>query len=105
MRSGCLNAPPGTASTATTSDPALLPGYGRGGVAEWRAYLASFFTQNDSLENGGGFEKAEMLFTLLLGESHRQRLLGLSEAPTLTQAQAHARDVLTAFPVSQRGST
>lgn len=75
------------------------------GPKESIAYLASLFTQDDNAGNSDGYEKAEMLFTLLLGESHRQRLLGLSEAPTLAQARAHARGVLTEFPVSGRGST
>lgn len=35
-------------------------------------------------------ERAEALYTLLLGESHRRRLLGLSQAPTLNEARAHA---------------
>jgi len=34
---------------------------------------------------------AEQLYTLLLGEPHRRRLLGLTPAPTPAEAQAHAR--------------
>jgi AcrR family transcriptional regulator len=34
---------------------------------------------------------AEPLFSLLLGERHRRRLLGLSPAPSVTQAADHAR--------------
>lgn len=37
---------------------------------------------------------AEALFGLLLGESHRRRLLGLSPAPTQTAAQEHARGAI-----------
>ncbi|MDX3006611.1 TetR/AcrR family transcriptional regulator [Kribbella solani] len=38
--------------------------------------------------------RAEALFALLLGEPHRQRLLGLRPAPTRAAAKAHARAVL-----------
>jgi len=37
---------------------------------------------------------AEPLFSLLLGERHRQRLLGLAPAPTMAQAAGHARAAL-----------
>jgi TetR/AcrR family transcriptional regulator, mexJK operon transcriptional repressor len=37
---------------------------------------------------------AEALYTLLLGEAHRRRLLGLAPAPTLAQAREHARAAL-----------
>ncbi|GAA2346441.1 hypothetical protein GCM10010170_033170 [Dactylosporangium salmoneum] len=40
---------------------------------------------------------AEALFTLLLGEPHRQRLLGLTPAPTRPAAAAHARNVLNSL--------
>jgi len=39
-------------------------------------------------------ERAEQLYTLLLGEPHRRRLLGLSAAPTPAEARAHARACL-----------
>ncbi|MDD9153425.1 TetR/AcrR family transcriptional regulator [Plantibacter flavus] len=39
-------------------------------------------------------EQAEQLYTLLLGEPHRRRLLGLSAAPTPAEARAHARACL-----------
>lgn len=39
-------------------------------------------------------ERATSLFTLLLGEAHRQRLLGLTNAPTRPEAVAHARRAL-----------
>ncbi|GAA4178113.1 TetR/AcrR family transcriptional regulator [Gryllotalpicola koreensis] len=38
--------------------------------------------------------QAEALFALLLGERHRQRLLGLLPAPTRPAAAAHARDAI-----------
>jgi len=37
---------------------------------------------------------AEPLFSLLLGERHRRRLLGLAPAPTLAQAASHADEAL-----------
>lgn len=37
---------------------------------------------------------AEPLYTLLLGEAHRRRLLGLAPAPSEAQARAHARHAL-----------
>lgn len=37
---------------------------------------------------------AEPLFSLLLGERHRRRLLGLDSAPTTTQAASHAEQAL-----------
>ncbi|MFC7023820.1 TetR/AcrR family transcriptional regulator [Promicromonospora thailandica] len=37
---------------------------------------------------------AEPLYTLLLGEAHRRRLLGLTPAPTRDEARAHARHAL-----------
>ncbi|GAB3253276.1 TetR/AcrR family transcriptional regulator [Kineosporia babensis] len=39
-------------------------------------------------------ELATSLFTLLLGEAHRQRLLGLRRAPSREEAEAHARRAL-----------
>ena len=37
---------------------------------------------------------AEALYTLLLGEAHRRRLLGLAPAPTVAQAREHARGAI-----------
>lgn len=37
---------------------------------------------------------AEALYTLLLGEAHRRRLLGLAPAPTVEQAREHARGAI-----------
>ena len=37
---------------------------------------------------------AEPLFSILLGERHRRRLLGMAPAPSLTQAAAHAEAAL-----------
>lgn len=41
--------------------------------------------------------RAEALFALLLGEAHRQRLLGLRPAPDAAAAAAHARVALRAL--------
>lgn len=41
-------------------------------------------------------ELAELLYTLLLGEPHRRRLLGLTPAPSRAEAHAHARRAIRA---------
>ncbi|MEN0083141.1 MAG: TetR/AcrR family transcriptional regulator [Leifsonia sp.] len=45
--------------------------------------------------------RAEELFGLLLGEKHRQRLLGLRPAPDATAAAAHARTAILALGLSE----
>ncbi|MFI2105657.1 TetR/AcrR family transcriptional regulator [Isoptericola sp. NPDC019693] len=40
---------------------------------------------------GGPRERAEELYTLLLGEPHRRRLLGLDPPPSAARAREHAR--------------
>jgi AcrR family transcriptional regulator len=50
----------------------------------------------------GAAPLAEPLFSLLLGEKHRRRLLGIDPAPTLAQAAAHA-DAALALLGLQRG--
>jgi TetR/AcrR family transcriptional repressor of mexJK operon len=45
---------------------------------------------------------AEPLFSLLLGEKHRRRLLGIDPAPTLVQAAAHADAALGLLGLGQR---
>jgi TetR/AcrR family transcriptional repressor of mexJK operon len=45
---------------------------------------------------------AEPLFSLLLGERHRRRLLGMAAAPSLVQAAAHADAALAWLGLSQR---
>ncbi|MGN6325420.1 MAG: TetR/AcrR family transcriptional regulator, partial [Pseudolysinimonas sp.] len=42
-------------------------------------------------------DRAEALFALLLGEPHRQRLLGLRPAPDRAEAAAHASAALSAL--------
>lgn len=41
--------------------------------------------------------QAQMLYTLLLGEPHRRRLLGLDDAPTAHDAARHAHEALHAL--------
>jgi TetR/AcrR family transcriptional repressor of mexJK operon len=49
-------------------------------------------------ERGADFEPlAEPLFSLLLGEKHRRRLLGLTPPPASAEAAEHARAALTAL--------
>ncbi len=45
---------------------------------------------------------AEPLFSLLLGEKHRRRLLGIDPAPTPAQAAAHADAALALIGLSRR---
>jgi TetR/AcrR family transcriptional regulator, mexJK operon transcriptional repressor len=47
---------------------------------------------------------AEPLFSLLLGEKHRRRLLGIDPAPTLPQAAAHADAALALLGLRRVGS-
>ncbi|MBO9038279.1 hypothetical protein N8D74_06225 [Curtobacterium flaccumfaciens] len=46
---------------------------------------------------GADPDTAAELFTVLLGELHRQRLLGLAVAPTRAEAAARAARVVTLF--------
>lgn len=55
-----------------------------------RAYIAALNVRLPQSDKA----RAEALFTLLLGEPHRQRLLGLRAAPDRAAAAAHARAVL-----------
>ena len=45
---------------------------------------------------------AEPLFSLLLGESHRRRLLGLDPAPTIAEAAFHAVQSLACLGLARR---
>jgi TetR/AcrR family transcriptional regulator, mexJK operon transcriptional repressor len=45
---------------------------------------------------------AEPLFSLLLGERHRRRLLGIDQAPTRAQAAAHADAALALLGLKRR---
>lgn len=58
-----------------------------------RAYIAAL---RERLPGGDG-ARAEALFSLLLGEPHRQRLLGLRAAPSPAAAAAHARAALASL--------
>lgn len=51
----------------------------------------------------GERERAEALFGLLLGEAHRERLLGLRAAPDDATARAHARAALSLLNISDQG--
>lgn len=54
-------------------------------------------------ERGAASEPlAEPLFSLLLGEKHRRRLLGIDPAPTPAQAAAHADAALALLGLGQR---
>lgn len=44
---------------------------------------------------------AEVLFTLLLGEPHRKRLLGLAAPPSAAEASRHAHEALTALGIDR----
>ncbi|MGN8049624.1 TetR/AcrR family transcriptional regulator [Curtobacterium sp. 22159] len=55
-----------------------------------RRYIEALAAYSRSADVG----QAEALFALLLGERHRQRLLGLLPAPTLPMAAAHAEDAI-----------
>lgn len=66
-----------------------------------RAYIAVL---RDHLP-GGGEETAAALFALLLGEQHRQRLLGLAPAPTSAEAAAHARTALRMLGLDAAGDS
>jgi AcrR family transcriptional regulator len=46
---------------------------------------------------------AEPLFSLLLGEKHRRRLLGIDPAPSPAQATAHAEAALALLGLERRG--
>jgi TetR/AcrR family transcriptional regulator, mexJK operon transcriptional repressor len=54
-------------------------------------------------ERGPGSERlAEPLFSLLLGEKHRRRLLGIDPPPTPAQAAAHAASALALLSLTRR---
>jgi AcrR family transcriptional regulator len=61
-----------------------------------RAYIAAL---RDRIPEGQD-ATASALFALLLGEPHRQRLLGLAPAPTKATAQRHARAALAQLGLS-----
>lgn len=55
-------------------------------------------------ERGPSYERlAEPLFSLLLGERHRRRLLGLTPPPTPGQAAAHAEWALAVLGLARSG--
>jgi TetR/AcrR family transcriptional regulator, mexJK operon transcriptional repressor len=62
-------------------------------------------TEHLRAERGPASEPlAEPLFSLLLGEKHRRRLLGIDPAPTPAQAAAHADTALALLGLKQRAN-
>lgn len=51
----------------------------------------------------GQADRADALFGLLLGEAHRERLLGLRAAPDEAAARAHARTALSLLSITDDG--
>ncbi len=72
-----------------------------GGDARHIARLAEHIRAERGPEREG---LAEPLFSLLLGERHRRRLLGIDPAPTGKQAAAHANAALALLGLSRRDS-
>jgi TetR/AcrR family transcriptional regulator, mexJK operon transcriptional repressor len=70
------------------------------GDARHIARLAGHLRAERSL---GAAPLAEPLFSLLLGEKHRRRLLGIDPAPTLAQAAAHADGALALLGLQRPG--
>lgn len=59
-----------------------------------RRYIAEIRARLDEDNASDAHTRAEALFALLLGEPHRQRLLGLRPAPDASAAAAQARTAL-----------
>lgn len=65
--------------------------------AKGPARSIAVLTAGLEVEHGAGAgERGEMLYTLLLGEAHRKRLLGLTAAPSREEARAYARRAIGA---------
>jgi len=61
-------------------------------------------TEHIRAERGASFaDLAKPLFSLLLGERHRRRLLGIDPAPTPAEADVHARDCLALLGIGRQG--
>ncbi|WP_061294635.1 TetR/AcrR family transcriptional regulator [Herbidospora cretacea] len=73
--------------TEAHSFPDLAEGFYRDGPQAYIAAIATRLPEPD-------LDLAHSVFTLLLGEPHRQRLLGLRPAPTREEAAAQARTAL-----------
>lgn len=65
--------------------------YERGPARSVEVLAASLAPQEDAAPDEATRDTAEALYTLLLGEPHRRRLLGLTPAPSRAEARAHAR--------------
>lgn len=68
--------------------------YERGPARSIDVLAASLAPQDDARPDDAARESAEALYTLLLGEPHRRRLLGLTPAPSRAEARAHARHAI-----------
>ncbi len=72
--------------------PALAAAFYAAGPEQYIHLLTTALATNSGRSTAR--RQAEGLFTLLLGESHRRRLLGLDGSPSPAQARAHARRAL-----------
>ena len=78
--------------------PRLAAMFYERGPARSIEVLAASLAPDDAAPDGATRETAEALFTLLLGEPHRRRLLGLTPAPSRAEARAHARRAIGVVP-------
>lgn len=67
-----------------------------------RRYIAAIEARLPPDDGGADHGRAEALFALLLGEPHRQRLLGLRPAPDAAASAAHARAALERARITPR---
>lgn len=67
-----------------------------------RRYIAAIDARLPRDGSDADHGRAEALFALLLGEPHRQRLLGLRPAPDVAASAAHARAVLERARIAPR---
>nr|WP_245657598.1 TetR/AcrR family transcriptional regulator C-terminal domain-containing protein [Herbidospora mongoliensis] len=79
--------------TEAHSFPDLAEGFYRDGPQAYIEALSARLPEHD-------LDLARSLFTLLLGESHRQRLLSLRSAPTHEEAATQARTALRHLGIS-----
>lgn len=69
--------------------------YARGPAVSIEALAAALHGPlGDDSASSAARSRAGALYTLLLGEPHRRRLLGLQGSPTLAQARVHARGAI-----------
>jgi TetR/AcrR family transcriptional repressor of mexJK operon len=77
--------------------PVLASGFYANGPQRYIEALTDLVAARTGLPAGPSAQRAEQLFSLLLGEPHRRRLLGLDRAPSRAQAVAHADSALAAL--------